>query len=148
MEAKELKVSRIEVEAQLEQFIGNIKVEGLSPKAKLSLVKLKIALSKIKEENDEFRKNTISSIDKPEGYDELETSINDGKASEEDKATFEKLKEEYNKKFISIAEPYFNEIVTIPFELLEESDFEELVSHNDVNMIYGYEYIYNKLVKK
>ena len=47
MENKVLKASRFEIEQQLNQYIGNLKVEGLSSDAKLAIVKLKIELSKV-----------------------------------------------------------------------------------------------------
>ena len=40
-----LKASRFEIEQQLNPFIGNLKVEGISAEGKLSLVLLKLELS-------------------------------------------------------------------------------------------------------
>lgn len=147
-EQKVLKASRFEVEQQLNQYIGNIKVEGLSGKAKLALVKLKIELSKIVEEISDFRKKTIESIDKPENFDELKAESEKEDATEETKQTYKKMEEEYNKKFAEVAIPYFNEVIDIPFDFISEEDFYTLVEYNEVNVIFGYEYIYNKLVKK
>lgn len=147
-EKKVLKASRFEIEQQLNQYIGSLKVEGLSSKAKLALVKLKIELSKIVEDLDNFRKKTLESIDKPENYDELKSAAEKEEATKEDKEAWSKVEKEYNEKFAEVALPYFNEVVELPFDFLTEEDFYTLVEHNDVNVVFGYEYVYNKLVKK
>lgn len=147
-ENKELKATRFEIEQQLNQYIGNIKVEGLSKEAKLALVKLKLEMSDIVKDIEEFRKTTIESIDKPDNYDELKEKASSEDATQEDKDEWNKVEQEYNKKFVDIALPYFNEEVSLPFDFLSKEDFYKLVENNDVNVIYGYEYIYNKLVKK
>lgn len=147
-EIKELKATRFEIEQQLNQYIGNIKVEGLSKEGKLALVKLKLEMSDVVKEIEEFRKTTIESIDKPENYDELKEKAGKEDATQEDKDAWNKVEQEYNKKFVDIALPYFNEEVSLPFDFISKDDFYKLVENNDVNVIYGYEYIYNKLVKK
>lgn len=146
-EVKEIKASRFEVEQQLNQFVGNLKVEGMSAKAKLALVKLKIELSKIMSDIEDFRKKTLESIDKPEKYDELKEAAEKADATAEDKAAFQPVSDEYNKKFGEVAIPYFNTVVSIPFDFISEDDFYAIVEHNDINVIFGYEYIYSKLVK-
>ena len=145
---EELKISRIEAEQQLNQFVGNLKVEGMSADARLALVKLKLELTKLIKENDEFRETTRESIEKPANYDELEKASNTDNATQEDKDAFKTVQEEYNKKLIEVLYPYLSAEVTLPFDYISEEDFYELVKHNDVNIVYGYEYIYNKLVKK
>ena len=145
---EELKISRIEAEQQLNQFVGNLKVEGMSADARLALVKLKLELTKLIKENDEFRETTRESIEKPANYDELEKASNTDNATQEDKDAFKTVQEEYNKKLIEVLYPYLSAEVTLPFDYISEEDFYELVKHNDVNIVYGYEYIYNKLVKQ
>ena len=145
---EELKISRIEAEQQLNQFVGNLKVEGMSADARLALVKLKLELTKLIKENDEFRETTRESIEKPANYDELEKASNTDNATQEDKDAFKTVQEEYNKKLIEVLYPYLSAEVTLPFDYISEKDFYELVKHNDVNIVYGYEYIYNKLVKQ
>lgn len=147
-EENRLKITRLETEQQLNQFVGNLKVEGMSADARLALVKLKIELTNIIKQNDEFRETTRESVVKPENYDELEKVANDEKATQADKDAFKTVQEEYNKKLIEVLYPYLSAEVEIPFDFLSEADFYELVKHNDVNMVYGYEYIYNTLVKK
>lgn len=147
-EENRLKITRLEIEQQLNQFVGNLKVEGMSADARLALVKLKIELTNIIKQNDEFRETTRESVVKPENYDELEKVANDEKATQADKDAFKTVQEEYNKKLIEVLYPYLSAEVEIPFDFLSEADFYELVKHNDVNMVYGYEYIYNTLVKK
>ncbi len=149
MESKQnniIKASRFEIEQQLNNFLGNLKIEGLSGAGKYSLVMLKIELSKIAKEIEDFRKTTIESIDKPKGYTELEVKPVSERTDEE-KETFKKLQEEYNDKFTEVALPYFNEVVEIPFNFITEDDFKHIVEHNELNVLFGYEYIYNKLVK-
>lgn len=147
-EENRLKITRLEIEQQLNQFVGNLKVEGMSADARLALVKLKIELTNIIKQNDEFRETTRESVVKPENYDKLEKVANDEKATQADKDAFKTVQEEYNKKLIEVLYPYLSAEVEIPFDFLSEADFYELVKHNDVNMVYGYEYIYNTLVKK
>lgn len=146
-EVKAIKASRFEVEQQLNQFVGNLKVEGMSADAKLALVKLKIELSKVMSDIDDFRKNTLSSINKPEKYDELKELSEKENATDKDKSAFKVVSDEYNKKFGEVAIPYFNTVIDIPFDFISESDFYAIVEHNDINVIFGYEYIYSKLVK-
>ena len=147
-EKKVLKASRFEIEQQLNQYVGSLKVEGLTSKAKLALVKLKIEMSKVVEDINDFRKKTLESIDKPENYDELKSAAEREEATKEDKEAWGKVEKEYNEKFAEVALPYFNEVVELPFDFLTEEDFYTLVEHNDVNVVFGYEYVYNKLVKK
>lgn len=147
-ENKVLKASRYEIEQHLNQYIGNIKIEGLTSKAKLALIKLKLELSKVVEEINEFRKRTVDSITKPENYDELKAKAESSNATDEDKEAFTKVWNKYNEDFAEIALPYFNEIIEIPFDFISEEDFYTLAEHNDVNVLFGYEYIYNKLVNK
>ena len=148
MENKVLKASRFEIEQQLNQYIGNLKVEGLSSDAKLAIVKLKIELSKVVGQISDFRKKTLESIEKPENYDTLKATAEKEDATEEDKKAWKEAEEQYNQKFIDIALPYFNEVVELPFDYITEQDFYTLVEHNDVNVVFGYEYVYNKLVRK
>lgn len=143
-----LKASRFEIEQQLNLYIGNIKVEGLSKEAKLSLVKLKLELSDVVRDIEEFRKKTLESIEKPENFDKLKEAAEKEDATEEDKKAYKEAENEYNNKFAEVAIPYFNEIIELPFTHISKEDFYKLVENNDVNVIYGYEYIYNKLVKQ
>ena len=147
-EKKVLKASRFEIEQQLNQYIGNLKVEGLSSDAKLAIVKLKIELSKVVDQISDFRKKTLESIEKPENYDTLKAAAEKEDATEEDKKAWKEAEEQYNQKFIDIALPYFNEVVELPFDYITEQDFYTLVEHSDVNVVFGYEYVYNKLVRK
>lgn len=143
-----MKASRFEIEQQLNQYIGNLKVDGLSAEAKLALVKLKLELSKVMEDIETFRKKAVESIEKPEDYDKLKEAANKEDATEEDKEAFKKVEEEYNKKFTDVALPYFNEIIDVPFDFISIDDFYSLVKNNEVNVVFGYEYIYRKLVKQ
>ena len=136
MENKTLKATRYEIEQQLNQYIGNIKVEDLSTDSKLALVKLKIELSKVISEIEEFRKKTIDSIEKPDNFDELRENAQKEGATKEDKEIWEKVEKEFNDKFVEIALPYFNEVVELPFDYISEEDFYTLVKHNDANLIF------------
>lgn len=148
MEKKVLKTTRIEAEQTLNQFIGKLKLEGLSVDAKVELVKLKLQLTKVVAENNEFRNTTIASVEKPNNYSELQKEANAADATEEDKNTFAEVQKQYNEKLIEVLAPYFNEEVELAFGYISEKDFYELVAHNDVNSVYGYEYVYDKLVDK
>lgn len=151
MEEKELekvlKVSRWELEQQLNLFIGSIKVSGLSKECKVALVKLKIELGKFAKEIEEYRKATIDGVIKPEGYDELKSKVSENKATKEEEDKFNELEKAYNQELMEILVPYFNEVVEIPFEGIKEDDFWSIVENSDVEIIFGYEYLKNKLVK-
>ena len=89
--------SRYEIDQQLNAYIGNIKVEGLSSTAKLALVKLKLELSKVEKEIEDFRKQTLDSTKKPENYDKLKEAADKKEATDENKEAFKKVEEEYSK---------------------------------------------------
>ena len=147
IENRTLKATRYEIDQQLNRYIGNLKVDGLSSEAKLALVKLKIEMTDIVKEIDEFRQKTIDSIQKPDNYDKLKEAASKEGATEEDKKVFAEAEARYNNAFAEIALPYFNEVVELPFDYITKEDFYTLVKNNDVNVIFGYEYVYNKLVK-
>lgn len=146
-EEKVIKASRWELEQQLNQFIGTIKTNGLSKECKVALVKLKIELSKRVKEIDEFRKTTVDGVVKPEGYDELKSKVENKEVTTEEKAQFEELEKAYNKELMDVLVPYFNEVVEIPFEGIKEDDFWNIVENSEVEIIFGYEYLKNKLVQ-
>ena len=146
-EIKEIKASRFEVEQQLNPLIGSLKVKDVSPEAKLSLVHLKLELTKIKNEIDAFRKATIESIDKPEKLDGLKEAAEKEDATDEIKTAFKSLEAEYNKDFAEIAIPYYNTIISIPFSFISENDFDNIVMNNDLEALFGYEYVHDKLVR-
>ena len=116
---------------QLNVFTDTLLVKGMSTKAKIQLVDLKMQLRNIANEIAEFEKTTADSI-KPVDIESL---------SDEDK---EKLDKEYS----DIIVPYYNKINNIDFELLSKDDFSKLVDCNDIEKLVGYEYIYTKLVNK
>lgn len=146
-EVKEIKASRFEVEQQLNTLVGSLKVKDLSPEGKLALVHLKLQLTKIKNEIDEFRKTTIESIDKPEKLDELKEAAEKEDATDEVKVAFKEVEAAYNKEFTEIAIPYYNTIVSIPFDFISENDFDAIVKNNDLDILFGYEYVHDKLVR-
>lgn len=144
---KELKASRFEVEQQLNNLVSSLKIKDISPEGKLALVRLKIKLTEVKNEIDEFRKTTIESINKPEKLDELKEAASKEDATDEVKNAFRELEDAYNKEFAEVAIPYYNDIISIPFNFISEADFDSIVKNNDIDALFGYEYIYNKLVK-
>ncbi len=146
-EIKEIKASRFEIEQQLNTLVGSLKVKDLSPEGKITLVHLKLALTKIKTGIEEFRKTTIDSINKPEKLDELKEAAEKENATDEVKSAFKQVEAEYNKEFAEVAIPYYNAIVSIPFNFISESDFDSIVKNNDLDALFGYEYIHDKLVR-
>ena len=144
---KVIKGTRWEFEQQLNNFIGSIKVNGLTKECKVALVKLKIELSKIVKEIEEYRKTTVDGVTKPEGYDDLKSKVDSKEATEEEKEEFEALEQVYNKELSDVLIPYFNEIVEVPFDGIKEDDFWGIVENSDVELIFGYEYLKNKLVR-
>lgn len=144
---KVIKATRYEIESQLNNFIGSIKTNGLDKNCKLSLVKLKIKLSELVEEISQFRKKTIEGINKPEGYDALKIAVDNATASESDKIKFAQLEKQYSIELGDILLPYLNETIDVEFEGINEDDFWKIVENSDIEMIFGYEYLKNKLVK-
>lgn len=51
-----------------------------------------------------------------------------------------------DKEYSEIIVPFYNEVVTIEFDMLSKEDFCKLVEHNNIEKLVGYEYIYAKLV--
>lgn len=145
VEKKMMTATRFEIEQQLNQAIGSIRANGLANDIKIKLVKLKIALSDKVKEIEEYRKTTIDSIDKPENFDDLKNKVNEGTATNEEVAEFNNST--YNKEIADILIPYLNEVVEIEFDGITEDEFWAIVNKSDVELIYGYEYLRNKLVK-
>lgn len=145
VEKKMMTATRFEIEQQLNQAIGSIRANGLANDIKIKLVKLKIALSDKVKEIEEYRKTTIDSIDKPENFDDLKKKVNEGTATNEEVAEFNNST--YNKEIADILIPYLNEVVEIEFDGITEDEFWAIVNKSDVELIYGYEYLRNKLVK-
>lgn len=137
--------TRFEIEQQLNQAIGSIKANGLAGEIKVKLVKLKIEFSKIIEEIQAFRKTTLDSIDKPDNYEELKAKIESGEATIEEQKEFNELP--FNKEVADILIPYLNEIVEVDFDGITEDEFWKVVENTDMELVYGYEYLMNKLVK-
>lgn len=144
---KVIKATRYEIESQLNNFVGSIKVNGLDKDCKLALVKFKIKLGEIVEEITEFRKKTVEGTVKPEGYDDLKQKIDDKKATNEEKAEFEKIEAEYNKELGDVLLPYLNETIDVEFDGITEDSFWKIVENSEVEIIFGYEYLKKKLVK-
>lgn len=147
IEVSEIKASRFEIEQQLNNLIGQIKVKGMSNDGKLAIVKLKIKLSAIMKEIEEFRKTTIDNIEKPEKLEELKEAAEKENATDEIKDAFKEVEAVYNQEFAKVAIPYYNDTVNIAFDFLTESDFDNMVINNDLEAVFGYEYLYSKLVK-
>lgn len=146
---KVIEVTRFEVEQLLNTFIGSVKINGLSSEDKIAIIKFKLELSKVIKEIEEFRKTTIDSLEKPEKYDELKESAEKEGADEETKKLFKEVETEYNAKFSEIAIPYYNASVAIPFEGITEDGFFNIVANNNTELlVFGYEHLYDKMVKK
>lgn len=136
-----INATKFELE-QLNQFTSTLKVNGLEKESKIKLIKLKIELSKIVKEIDEFRKTTVDSI-KPDNYDELQQDL-----TEKGKRKFEEAQKELNTKFQEIVVPFYNTLVSIEFEKLTPDEYFSLMAENDLPELAGYEYVYNLLVSE
>lgn len=136
-----INATKFELE-QLNQFTSTLKVNGLEKESKIKLIKLKIELSKIVKEIDEFRKTTVDSI-KPDNYDELQQDL-----TENGKQKFEEAQKELNTKFQEIVVPFYNTLVSIEFEKLTPDEYFSLMAENDLPELAGYEYVYNLLVSE
>lgn len=147
VEVKEIKASRFEIEQQLNNLVGSIKVKEMSKEGKLAMVKLKLELTKVTKEIEDFRKTTVESINKPEKLDELKEAAAKEDADTEVKEAFKIVEAEYNKEFGEVAIPYYNTVISMPFDFISKEDFYAIVANNDLEALFGYEYIYSKLVK-
>lgn len=114
---------------QLNVFTDTLLVTDMSTEGKVNLVALKHKLRKIANEVTEFEKTTADSI-RPNNVEEL---------TEDEKANLDK-------EYSEIIVPFYNEVVTIEFDMLSKEDFCKLVEHNNIEKLVGYEYIYAKLV--
>ena len=142
-----IKASRFEVEQLLNPFIGNIKITNLSKEDKIKVIKLKLELSKVTKEIEDFRKTTVESLDKPENFDK-EAAEKEG-ASEEDKKAYKEVESAYNMKFSEVAIPYYNTYIDIKADHISEDAFFSIVEDNNMDMaVFSYEQLYKQLVNK
>ena len=114
---------------QLNVFTDTLLVTDMSTEGKVNLVALKHKLRKIANEVAAFEKTTADSI-RPN---------NGGELTEDEKANLDK-------EYSEIIVPFYNEVVTIEFDMLSKEDFCKLVEHNNIEKLVGYEYIYAQLV--
>ena len=139
-----IKASRFEVEQLLNPFIGNIKITNLSKEDKIKVIKLKLELSKVTKEIEDFRKTTVESLDKPENFEKLKEG-----ASEEDKKAYKEVEAAYNMKFSEVAIPYYNTYIDIKADHISEDAFFSIVADNNMDMaVFSYEQLYKQLVNK
>jgi hypothetical protein len=142
-----VKFTRYEADRYLNEFIAQIKTNKLESETIYSLVKFKIELSKIIEDISKFRKELLSAIPAPEGFETLKNKAAAEDATVEDKEEFKKVENKYNEELSKAAIPYFNEVQKIEFTGLSEEEFKSIIESKDLDAVFGYEYIYNKLVK-
>lgn len=144
-----IKASRFEVEQLLNPFIGNIKITNLSKEDKIKVIKLKLELSKVTKEIEDFRKTTVESLDKPENFDKLKEAAEKEGASEEDKKAYREVEAAYNTKFSEVAIPYYNTYIDIKADHISEEAFFSIVEDNNMDMaVFSYEQLYKQLVNK
>ena len=144
-----IKASRFEVEQLLNPFIGNIKITNLSKEDKIKVIKLKLELSKVTKEIEDFRKTTVESLDKPENFDKLKEVAEKEGASEEDKKAYREVEAIYNTKFSEVAIPYYNTYIDIKADHISEEAFFSIVADNNMDMaVFSYEQLYKQLVNK
>jgi hypothetical protein len=142
-----VKFTRYEAEKYLNAFISQIKPAALSGDVVYDLVKFKLELTKVVEGIEAFRKELIKTVPSPENLASLRADAQKEDATEEAKALLKSTEDNYNEELSKIAIPFFNEVVSVPFKGLSEEDFKEIVKAKELDSLFTYEYLYNKLVK-
>jgi hypothetical protein len=144
---KVIRFTRFEVEKYLNEFVSTIKTNGLDGDVVYDLVKLKIELTKEVSKIAEFRKTLISTVNAPDGWDAIKAKVDSKEElTEEEQVLRGRLEAIYNEELSKVALPFFNEVLTIPFNGISEDDFKAIVKNKELDSVFGYEYLYNKLV--
>lgn len=147
-EIKQLEATRYEVEQRLNPMISVLKLNGFEGDVKIALFNLKLELTKVVEEINKFREAAIKNLEKPENFEELRDKAQAENATAEDKAEFQTVAEKLDKEFSEVAVPYYNTVIKLDFDCIDETVFkEQLVNSNNDLKLFEYEYLYTKLTK-
>lgn len=142
-----IKFSKFEIKVLFNPALDGVKLNDINKEDRVKLIKLKISLGKIAKELEEYEKTVVESF-KDEAYKNLETKAQETEATEEIKEEFKKLQDEITTKVNEICIEEYNKEVSIESEYICEETFFQAISTIDLAALGGYEYLYNKLVKK
>lgn len=144
-EVEGIKFAKWEIKMIFNTAISSVKVSDVSKEDKINLIKLKIELGKIDTQIKEYEKTVVESL-KTDEYNAAEQSAQSG--TEEDKTKFKDMQLKLEKDASEICMTLYNEEVSIECKHLSEETFYQIADLFDIQMLGGYDYLYNKLVKK
>lgn len=142
-----VKLSKFEIKVLFNPSLDGVKLNEVSKEDRIKLIKLKIELGRIAKELEDYTKTVIESF-KDDEFKKLEEAAQKDNATEEDKKKFEEFQNNINTKINEVCMEEYNKIVDIKDAKISEDTFFNTISQADINTLGGYEYLYNKLVKK
>lgn len=146
-EVKGLEFAKWEIKMIFNQALSGIKVNDIKKEDKLNLIKLKIELGEYASKLQEYEKSVIDAL-KNDEYIQAEKAAQSADASNEVKSKFEELMHNLEKEANDTCMKEYNTIVTIDCEKLSKDVFYCIADTIQLELLGGYDYIYNKLVKK
>lgn len=146
-EVESIKFAKWEVKMIFNAALSSIKINNISKEDKINLIKLKIGLSKVQSELETYEKSVVESL-KNDEYAEYEKAVQEVGATEEAKVKFKELQKELEKSANEICMEEYNKEVSIECAHLTDETFYMIADSFDMQMLGGYDYIYNKLVKQ
>lgn len=146
-EKESIKFSKFEIKMLFNPALDGVKLTDIEKEDRIKLIKLKIQLGKIAKELEEYDKAVVESF-KDSEYTSLEEKANSTDATEEIKKEFEELQQKINTKINETCVEEYNKEIDIESEHISEDTFFKAISTVDLVGLGGYEYLYNKLVKK
>lgn len=144
---EELTFSKFEVKVLFNPAMDGVKLIDIDKEDRIKLIKLKIELGKVAKELEEYEKTVVESF-KDETYKQLEEGSTKEDATEEIKKEFKELQESITAKVNEVCVEEYNKEIHITCAAISEDTFFKFISTVDLVSLGGYEYIYNKLVKK
>lgn len=146
-EVESIKFAKWEVKMIFNHALSSIKINDVSKEDKRNLIKLKIELGKVQSELDAYEKSVVESL-KNEEYTEGEKAAQEPDATEEVKEKFKELQTKLEKSANELCMEEYNKEISIECAHLTDETFYMIADSFDMTMLGGYDYIYNKLVKK
>ena len=138
--------SKWEVKVIFNNALASVKVNNLNAEDRINLIKLKIGLGKAAASIQEYEKTVVESL-KDDTYTDAEKAAQSPEASDEDKEAFAKIQSKLEKDASEACMSEYNDAIRIPCKYLTEETFYSIAEYFDMQMLGGYDYIYNKLVK-
>lgn len=142
-----IKFSKFEIKMLFNPVLDGAKLNEVSKEDRVKLIKLKIKLGETAKELEAFEKTVADSF-KDAKYKKLEEASTSPEATDEDKAKFAELKDKLTPKMNELLVEEYNKEIEVECEGVSEETFFGALIETDLTALGGYEYLYNKLVKK